>query len=80
MSLRKSDLEQAVGGLLCPRHYEYLLFLQNQLEKHPADLAAHRYKAAEDVIKMVRSARPSIRPLGVAEAISVLNEALKRLQ
>ncbi len=80
MSLRKADLEQAVGGLLCPRHYEYLLFLQNQMEKHPSDLAAHKYKAAEDVIKMVRSARPSIPPLGVSDALSVLNEALKRLQ
>jgi hypothetical protein len=80
MSLGKSDLEQAVGGLLCPRHYEYLLFLQSQLEKHPSDLAAHRFKAAEDVIKMVRSARPSIPPLGVKDALHVLDEALKRLE
>ena len=80
MSLRKADLDQAVGGLLCPRHYEYLLYVQSQMEKRPPDLAAHRYKAAEDVIKMVRSARPSIPPLGVADALNVLNEALKRLQ
>ncbi len=80
MSLRKADLEQAVGGLLCPRHYEYLLFLQIQMAKHAFDIGARRYKAAEEVIKMVRSARPSIPPLGVADALTVLNEALKRLQ
>ncbi len=80
MSLRKHDLEQAVGGLLCPRHYEYLLFIQSQLDKNPADLAEHKYKAAEDVIKMVHSARPSIPPLGITDALNVLHEALKRLQ
>jgi len=80
MSLKKADLELAVGGLLCPRHYEYLLYLQSEMEKHPADLATHRSKAAEDVIKMVRSARPTVPPLGVTDALNVLNEALKRLK
>jgi hypothetical protein len=79
MSLRKTVLEQAVTGLLCPRHYEYLLFLRGELEKDPSERATHRHKAAVDIIKMVRSARPSIPALGVADALHVLNEALKRL-
>jgi hypothetical protein len=80
MSIRKSDLEKAVQSLLCPRHYEYILFVQSQIEKNPRYLTLQRQKQAKNVINMVSSAIPSGRSLQANEALNVLREAVRRLK
>ena len=52
MSLRKNDLEKAVQSLLCPRNYEYILFVQSQIEKDPHYLASQKQRQAKNVISV----------------------------
>ncbi len=80
MSLRKSDLERAVQSLLCPRNYEYILFVQSQIEKNPAYLASQKQRQAKNVINLVSSATPSSPSLHTNEALHVLREAVRRIK
>jgi hypothetical protein len=80
MSLRRNDLEKAVQSLLCPRNYEYILFVQSQIEKDPRYLASQKQRQAKNVINMVSSAVPSSPSLHVNDAMHVLREAVRRLK
>lgn len=80
MSLRKDDRERAVQSLLCPRNYEYILFVQSQLEQNPGYLKAQKDRQAKNVISMVSSATPTAPSLHANEALSVLREAVRRLR
>lgn len=80
MSLRKNELERAVQGLLCPRNYEYILFIQSQIEKNPAFLTSQKHRQAKNVISMVSSAVPSSPSLHTNEALHVLREAVRRIK
>jgi hypothetical protein len=80
MSLKKYDLERAVQSLLCPRNYEYILFVQSQLEKDPRYLASQKQRQARNVISMVSSATPTGPSLHANEALHVLREAVRRLK
>jgi hypothetical protein len=80
MSLRKNHVEKAIQSLLCPRNYEYILFVQSELEKDPAYLKMQKDRQARNVIKMVSSA-PALGPqLHIDEAIYVLREAVRRIK
>ncbi len=80
MSMRKNDLEKAVQSLLCPRNYEYILFVQSQIEKNPGYLASQKEKQAKNVINLVSSATPSGPSLHANEALHVLREAVRRMK
>jgi hypothetical protein len=80
MSLRKNDLEKAVQSLLCPRNYEYILFVQSQIEKDPHYLTSQKQRQAKNVINMVSTAAPSGPSLHVNDALHVLREAVRRLR
>ncbi len=80
MSLRKNDLEKAVQSLLCPRNYEFILFVQSQIEKNPGYLSLQKEKQAKNVINMVSSASPSGPSLHTNEALHVLREAVRRMK
>ncbi len=80
MSLRKNDLEKAVQSLLCPRNYEYILFVQSQIEKNPGYLRLQKEKQAKNVINMISSASPSGPSLHANEALHVLREAVRRMK
>ena len=79
MALRKDDFERAVEGLLSPQHQDFMLFMQSQLEKDPNDLIFHKFKRAQEVIRLVRTSTPSVPPFGIDEALDVLQEAVRRL-
>ncbi len=79
MSLKKEDFERAVEGLLEPQHQEFMLFMQSQLEKDPHDLIFHKFKRAQEVIRMVRTSSPTVPPFTIEEALDVLQEAVRRL-
>lgn len=79
MALQKDDFERAVEGLLSPQHQEFMLFMQSQLEKDPNDLVFHKFKRAQEVIRMVRTSTPSVPPFTIDEALDVLQEAVRRL-
>jgi hypothetical protein len=80
MSLHKNDLEKAVQSLLCPRNYEYILFVQSQIEKDPHYLTSQKQRQAKNVINMVSSAAPSGPSLHTNDALHVLREAVRRLR
>ncbi len=80
MSLRKNDLEKAVQSLLCPRNYEYILFVQSQIEKNPGYLSLQKQRQAKNVINMISSATPSGPSLHANEALHVLREAVRRIK
>lgn len=79
MALTKDDFERAVEGLLSPQHEEFMLFMQSQLERDPNDLIFHKYKRAQEVIRMVRTSTPTVPPFTIEEALDVLQEAVRRL-
>ncbi len=79
MALTKDDFERAVEGLLSPQHEEFMLFMQSQLERDPNDLIFHKYKRAQEVIRIVRTSTPSVPPFTIEEALDVLQEAVRRL-
>lgn len=80
MSLKKVDFEKAVETLLCPRYYEYMLFVQSQIEKSPRHRGFTKYRQIKDVIRMVRADNPSVRALNMDDALDVLREAVRRLK
>ncbi len=80
MSLRKPYFEKAVNNLLTPAHYEFLLFVQNQIKKDRHDLQHHEQKRAGEVIRLVRQGNVRVPPFSTGEAISVLTEAMRRLR
>jgi hypothetical protein len=80
MSLRKNDLEKAVQSLLCPRNYEYILFVQSQIEKNPRYLLSQKQRQVKNVINMVSSSTPSGPSLHADDALHVLREAVRRLK
>jgi hypothetical protein len=80
MSLRKNDFERAVQSLLCPRNYEYILFVQAQIEKDPTYLREQSERQAKNVINMVSSASPSGPSLHSHDALIVLREAVRRIR
>ena len=80
MALKKDDFEEAVNGLLCPRHYEYLLFIQDKIEQTWTMDSVAKYRRASEVAKMVRKAHPTLPGLSVNDSIHVLKEALRRLR
>lgn len=79
MTLKKDEFERAVEGLLSPQHQEFMLFMQSQLERDPNDLIFHKFKRAEEVIRLVRASSPAVPPFGIDEALYVLQEAVRRL-
>jgi hypothetical protein len=79
MALLKDDFERAVEGLLSPQHEDFMLFMQSQLEKDPNDLIFHKFKRAQEVIRMVRTTSPSLPPFTIEEALDVLQEAVRRM-
>jgi hypothetical protein len=79
MALQKDDFERAVEGLLSPQHEEFMLFMQFQLEKDPNDLIFHKFKRAQEVIRMVRTSSPTVPPFTIEEALDLLQEAMRRL-
>lgn len=80
MSLRRNDLERAVQSLLCPRNYEYILFVQSQIEKNPGFLVSQKQRQAKNVINLVSSATPSGPCLHANDALHVLREAVRRIK
>lgn len=80
MALRKEDFEEAVNGLLCPRHYEYLLFIQNEIEKTWTLDTVGKYRRASEVAKMVHASQPTLPGMSVNDSIHVLKEAIRRLR
>ena len=80
MSLRKNELEKAVQSLLCPRNYEYILFVQTQIEKNPGFLTTQKQRQARNVINLISSATPSGPSLHTNEALHVLREAVRRIK
>jgi hypothetical protein len=80
MALRKEHFEEAVNGLLAPRHYEYLLFVQHEVEKTRTLDSVGKYRRANEVAKMVRSSLPTLPILSVSDSIHVLKEAVRRLR
>ncbi len=80
MSIRKNEFEKAVQSLLCPRNYEYILFVQSQIEKDPAFLRGQSERQAKNVISMVSSATPSAPSLHTHDALIVLREAVRRIR
>jgi hypothetical protein len=79
MTLQKDDFERAVEGLLSPQHQEFMLFIQSQLEKDPNDLIFHKFKRAQEIIRMVRVSTPNVPPFTLDEALDLLQEAVRRL-
>jgi hypothetical protein len=79
MALQKDDFERAVEGLLSPQHEGFMLFMQSQLEKDPNDLLFHKFKRAQEVIRIVRTSSPSVPPFSIEEALDLLQEAVRRL-
>ena len=79
MALNRDDFERAVEGLLSPQHEEFMVFMQSQLEKDPDDLVYHKFKRAQEVIRMVRSSTPNVPPFTIDEALDLLQEAVRRL-
>ncbi len=79
MALQKEDFERAVEGLLSPQHQEFMLFMQSQLERDPHDLIFHKFKRAQEVIRMVRTSTPNVPPFTIEEALDLLQEAVRRL-
>jgi len=78
--LGKNDLEKAVQCLLCPRNYEYILFVQSQVEKNPAYLTVLKEKQAKNVVTLISQAKGPGRTLQPDEAIHVLREAIRRIK
>ena len=77
---RKEDFEGAVEALLCPRNYEFLLFIQGKLEDEKDLAELTKVRRAQTVIKMVNAESPMLPTLNVREAIDVLEEAVHRLK
>ena len=81
MAVRTNRLEQAVEALLCPRHYEFLLFLQKEIDKNGGVLAVTNRERCRTVMRIVeREKGSSVHLSSVDEAAEVLEEALRRLQ
>ncbi len=80
MALKHDDFERAVEELLSPQHQEFMLFMQSQLEKDPNDLIFHKFKRAQEVMRMIRTSTPSVPPFSIDEALGVLQEAVRRLK
>ena len=80
MALRKTEIERAIQSLLCPRNYEYILFVQSQIEKDPEFLSSQQQRQAKNVINMVSSSTPTGPCLHTNEALQVLREAVRRLK
>ncbi len=80
MSLRKNEIEKAVQSLLCPRNYEYILFVQSQIEKDPDFLTSQTQRQAKNVISLVSAGVPSGPCLHTNEALRALREAVRRIK
>jgi hypothetical protein len=80
MQRTKKDVKEAVEALLCPRHYEYLLFIQSEMESEKELAWRERRKQAREVIKIVHAEVPLLPAFSVDEAIHVLKEAVHRLK
>ncbi len=76
----REEFEGAVEALLCPRHYEYLLFIQRKLEDETDLTELTKVRRARTVIRMVQKESPSLPTLNVREAMDVLEEAVHRLE
>lgn len=76
--MKRDEFERAVEGLLSPQHEEFMSFMQSRLEKDPNDLIYHKYKRAQEVIRMVRTSAPAIPPFSIDEALDMLQEAVRR--
>ncbi len=80
MYLMRRDFEQAVENLLCPSHYEQLLFLKNQMSLDRGDLQHHRSKMVADAMRMIQEGSVHIPFLHPDDALDILKEAIRRLQ
>jgi hypothetical protein len=76
----KEEFDGAVEALLCPRHYEYLLFIQNKLETDKLLEGSIKYRQAREVMKIVQEAIPTLPTPNVKQAVEIVEEAVHRLK
>ncbi len=79
MSQRVPRLDRAVEALLSPRHYEFLLFLQEQTRKSNGFPEAPPKEACRTVLRMITAEKIWDSLGSVEEAGQVIAEALRRL-
>ncbi len=79
MSQRVPRLDRAVEALLSPRHYEFLLFLQEQTRKSNGLPEAPPKEACRTVLRMITAEKIWDSLGSVEEAGQVIAEALRRL-